>query len=268
MQRLQELWAYRNLVLNLAQRELRAKYKKSVLGWSWSLLSPAASLAVYTLVFGVYLQANPPNMANGDAIFALFLFAALIMWNAFAAVLNGSMTALVGAGSLLSKIYFPPESPVIAGMLASLLQVAIEVGILLAVMAVLGNIGWTALWVPVLVVQVMAFGLGLGMIASLYNVIYRDVGYLISIVMQLLFYGTPIVYALTDIPEEAGGIPIRVIVEASPLTQFVTQSRQVIYLLEYPTAKQIVYLALWSIVTLVVGWWVFSRRAAEVIEEI
>jgi len=268
MQRLHELWAYRNLVLNLAQRELRAKYKKSVLGWSWSLISPAATLGVYTLVFGVYLKATPPTMANGDAIFALFLFAALIMWNAFAAVLNGSMIALVGAGSLLSKIYFPPESPVIANMLASLLQVAIEVGILVAVMAAMGNISWTALWLPVLVVQVMAFGLGLGMIASLYNVVYRDVGYLIGIVMQLLFYGTPIVYAITDIPEEVGGVPVRAIVEASPLTQFVTQSRQVVYLLEFPTGKQIIYLAVWSIAVLALGWWVFSRRAAEVIEEI
>lgn len=268
MHRLRELWAYRTLVSNLAQRELRAKYKKSLLGWTWSLLSPAASLGVYTLVFGVYLKATPPNMPNGDAIFALYLFAALIMWNAFAAVLNGSMTSLVGAGSLLSKIYFPPESPVIAGMLASLLQVAIEVGILVVVMAVLGNISWTVLWVPVLVVQVMAFGLGLGMIASLYNVVYRDVGYLVGIVMQIAFYGTPIVYTVADIPEEVRGIPVRSIVEASPLTQFVTQSRQVLYLLEFPTAKQILYLGGWSVAVLVLGWWVFSRRAATVIEEI
>jgi ABC-type polysaccharide/polyol phosphate export permease len=268
MQRLRELWAYRTLISNLAQRELRAKYKKSILGWAWSLISPAASLGIYTLVFGVYLRATPPEMGNGDSIFALYLFAALIMWNAFSQVLTGSMTALVGAGSLLSKIYFPPESPVIAGMLASLLQVAIESAILIAVMAVLGNISWTFIWVPVLVLQAMALGLGLGMVASLYNVIFRDVGYLISIAMQLLFYGTPIVYGLADIPEEVAGIPVRTIVSASPLTQLVVQSRDVLYLLEFPSLNQILYLTGWAVAVLALGWWIFTRRAADVIEEI
>lgn len=268
MQRLKELWAYRTLVVNLAQRELRAKYKKSVLGWGWSLISPAATLGIYTLVFGVYLKANPPPMANGMAIFALYLFSALIMWNGFNMVLTGSMGALVDAGGLLSKIYFPPESPAIAGMFASLLQVAIESAILVVVMAALGNISWTFLWLPVLVVEVMAFALGLGMIASLYNIIYRDINYLVTIAMQLLFYGTPIVYSLQDVPEKIGPVPVRAIVELSPLTQYVVQARQTLYLLEFPTWRQIAYTFVVSFLTLAVGWWIFTRRAADVIEEI
>jgi ABC-2 type transport system permease protein len=268
MQRLRELWAYRTLISNLAQRELRAKYKKSVIGWGWSLISPAATLGIYTLVFGVYLKAVPPPMANGQAIFALYLFAALIMWNGFSAVITGSMGALVESGDLLSKIYFPPESPAIAGMFAGLLQVVIEASILVGVMIVLGNASWTFLWLPVLIVQVMLFALGLGFVLSLYNVVYRDVNYLVSIGMQLLFYGTPIVYTLTDIPEEIAGVPIRRIVELSPLTQFTQQARQIVYLLEFPSAQQIAYLFAWTVVMLLFGWWVFARRAAEVIEEI
>ena len=268
MQRFRELWAYRTLIANLAQRELRAKYKKSVLGWGWSLISPAATLAVYTLVFGVYLKAVPPTMANGMANFALYLFTALIMWNGFSNVLNGSMTSLVASGGLLSKIYFPPECPLIAGMIACLLQVVIECAILVGVMVAVGNVSWTVIWLPVLVVEVMAFALGLGMIAGLYNVIYRDVNYLVSIGMQILFYGTPIVYQLSDIPEKIGPVPVRAIVELSPLTQYVTQSRQIRYLLEFPTFRQIAYTFVASVATLVFGWWVFTRRAADVIEEI
>ena len=268
MQRLRELWAYRTLIANLAQRELRAKYKKSVLGWGWSLISPAATLAVYTLVFGVYLKAVPPPMANGTANFAIFLFTALIIWNGFSNVLNGSMSSLVDSGGLLSKIYFPPECPLIAGMMASLLQVGIESAILVGVMVVLGNVSWTFIWLPVLVVEVMAFALGLGMIASLYNVIYRDVSYLVGIGMQILFYSTPIVYQLTDVPEKIGPVPVRALVEASPLTQYVIQSRQVMYLLEFPTLNQVGYTFACSVAVLVFGWWVFTRRAADVIEEI
>jgi ABC-2 type transport system permease protein len=268
MHRLHELWAYRTLISNLAQRELRSKYKKSVLGWGWSLISPAATLAIYTLVFGVYLKAVPPPMPNGMSVFALYLFAALIMWNGFSAVVTGSMSALVESGGLLSKIYFPPESPAIAGMLASLLQVAIESLIIVGVMVVIGNIGWTVLWLPVLVVQVMLFGLGLGLVFSLYNVVYRDVNYLVTIAMQLLFYGTPIVYSLADIPTEIAGIPVRRLVELSPLTQFTQQARQILYLVEFPTARQILYTLAWTVAVLVVGWWLFARRASEVIEEI
>lgn len=268
MQRLRELWAYRTLIANLAQRELRAKYKKSVLGWGWSLISPAATLGVYTLVFGVYLKAVPPPMANGTGNFAIFLFTALIIWNGFSNVINGSMGSLVDSGGLLSKIYFPPECPLIAGMIASLLQVAIESVILVAVMVAVGNVSWTIVWLPVLIVETMAFALGLGMIASLYNVIYRDVSYLVGIGMQILFYGTPIVYQLTDIPERIGPVPVRAIVELSPLTQYVTQSRQVMYSLTFPTMRQVTYTFVASAATLVFGWWVFKRRAADVIEEI
>ena len=116
--------------------------------------------------------------------------------------------------------------------------------------------------------EVMAFALGLGMIASLYNVIYRDVSYLVGIGMQILFYSTPIVYQLTDIPEKIGPVPVRALVEASPLTQYVIQSRQVMYLLEFPSVRQIGYTFACSVIVLLFGWWVFSRRAADVIEEI
>ncbi|HNH96717.1 MAG TPA: hypothetical protein PLY51_14185, partial [Microthrixaceae bacterium] len=92
----------------------------------------------------------------------------------------------------------------------------------------------------------------------------RDYG----IGMQILFYGTPIVYQLTDVPEKIGGIPVRAIVELSPLTQYTIQSRQVTYLLEFPTLRQVGYTFVVSLITLVFGWWVFSRRAADVIEEI
>ena len=96
----------------------------------------------------------------------------------------------------------------------------------------------------------------------------RDVSYLVGIGMQILFYSTPIVYQLTDIPEKIGPVPVRALVEASPLTQYVIQSRQVMYLLESPLVRQIGYTFACSVIVLLFGWWVFSRRAADVIEEI
>ena len=153
-------------------------------------------------------------------------------------------------------------------MIACLLQVAIESVILVVVMIAIGNVSWTFIWLPVIVVETMAFALGLGMIASVYNIVYRDVAYLVGIAMQILFYGTPIVYQLTDIPEKIGPIPVRQIVELSPLTQFTVQSRETMYLLRFPAWHWIAYTFAVSFLTLLFGWWVFSRKAADVIEEI
>lgn len=263
-----EIWAYRTLIQNLTQRELKSRYKKSVLGRLWALINPAASLATYTLVFGIYLKAVPPTTPSGLSNFALFLFAALIIWNGFSNILNGSMSALFDAGGLMGKIYFPPECPAIANVFSSLLQVLTEIAVMAGVMLLLGNIGWSWIIMPLLVVELVFFALGLGLMASLLNVFYRDIGYLVGILMQVLFYATPIVYALDDIPETIGGFPIKTVVEASPLTQLTLQARQSMYMLEMPTALQMLYTFVTCLATLLLGWWVFSRRAPLAIEEI
>ena len=107
-----EMWRYRGLIGNFASRELKSKYKHSVLGWTWSLINPAATLAVYTLVFSTIFRATPPKAHDGMTTYVIYLFIALVAWNFFSNVVNGSMAALIGAGPLLKKIYFPPYAPV------------------------------------------------------------------------------------------------------------------------------------------------------------
>ena len=116
MPQLTEIWTYRGLVGNFAQRELRGKYKGSALGWFWSLLNPLATLGVYALVFGVFLKFSPPVAGNGELQnFAVYLFTGLVAWNFFHAVVTGSIGALAASGPLLKKIWFPPFAPVIGG---------------------------------------------------------------------------------------------------------------------------------------------------------
>src|SRR3954471_13319753 len=179
-----ELWGYRGLIGNLAQRELKAKYKRSLLGWAWSLINPATTLLIYTVVFGTLLKVKPPTAGNGHTeSFALFLFAALVVWNFFNAVVTGSMGALIGAGPLLRRVYFPAECPPIANMLATLTQTVLEIVILLLVLVIVGNLSWTVLLFPVLLLLLALFSMGIGLVASLLNVYYRDVNYLVTIVM-------------------------------------------------------------------------------------
>lgn len=264
------VWNYRTWIGNLARRELTAKHKRSVLGWAWSLINPAATLLIYTVVFGVFLRIEPPIAGNGTTkSFALYLFIALIMWNYFNAILIGSMGSLEGAGGMLSKVYFPPESPAIANLLASLVQVAIESVIAVVVLIALGNISWTVIFLIPVVLLLSVFSLGAGLFVSVYNIMYRDVSYLVSIFMQILFYATPIIYTLEYVPERLGPFPARWMVEyLNPLTSFVQASRESLYLLKPPTSSQWMVMVFWAVAAIVIGWWSFNRRAADLIEEL
>lgn len=264
------VWAYRTWIGNLARRELTAKHKRSVLGWAWSLINPAATLAIFTVVFGVFMRIEPPYAGNGTTkSFALFLFIGLIQWNFFNAIVTGSMGSLEAAGGMLSKVYFPPESPAIANLLASLVQVAIETVIALLVMIALANVSWTAIFMVPIVALLAIFSLGFGLFVSVYNIMYRDISYLVGIFMQILFYTTPIIYPITLVPERLGGIPARWVIEnVNPVTAFVSAARDSLYLLEVPRMSQWIVMVGWSTAALVIGWWAFNRKAAALIEEL
>jgi ABC-type polysaccharide/polyol phosphate export permease len=259
-----QVWSYRTLIANLAQRDLKARYKKSVLGWVWSLINPAATLGIYTVVFGFFLRAEPPVAGDGTTkSFALYLFCGLVVWNLFAGVVNTSIASFAAAGPLLTRTYFPPECPMVAGLGTVLLQSLIEAGILMAFMIVIGNVSWTALLLLPIFVLMAAFAFGVGLVLGLMNIRFRDVNYLVGIGMQVLFYATPIVYPLSIVPPE-----YQRVLEFNPIGSFVYSVRQVVYMLEFPTLGNWVVMATAATVSLLGGWIVFGRWAPTVIEEL
>jgi len=190
------------------------------------------------------------------------------VWNFFNSTLTGSITALQGAGGLLNKVYFPPAAPAIANMITVLLQACIEGGLLAVVMLALGNIGIQLLLFPLIMIFLAFFALGLGLFFSIFNVYYRDVGHLVNIGMQLLFYATPIIYPISVVPEEAWGLPLQSIIKLNPLTQFVGWSRDAFYTLQWPTAVSLVLTSLAAVAVFALGSWVFTRKARNVSEEL
>ena len=259
-----QVWSYRNLIADLAQRDLKARYKRSFIGWLWSLINPAVTLGIYTVVFGFFLKAPPPEAGNGELeSFALFLFCGLVVWNLFAGIVNTSISSFATAGPLLTRTYFPPECPMVAGLITVVLQVLMEAGILLFIMIVLGNISWTAVFLVPVFVLMSAFAFGVGLLMGLLNIRFRDVSYLVGIGMQALFYSTPIVYPLEIVPERVRGW-----IEANPLSSFVGAMRDAVYLLEVPGPADWAIMIGLAGVSLVGGWMVFSRWAPTVIEEL
>ncbi|MGH3927450.1 MAG: ABC transporter permease [Pseudonocardiaceae bacterium] len=269
VQTAQALWHYRGLVGNFTRRELKSRYKGSLLGWAWSLLNPLATVGLYTLVFGFFLKFPPPTAGNGKLQnFAIYLFTALIVWNFFLTVATGSMQALIGAGPLLRKISFPAWTPVCGSALAVLVQTVIELGIAVALYLVLGNVGWTILLLPVLLVLLVAFSLGLGLVLALLNARLRDVAHLAQVGFNLLFYATPIVYPIELVRRHYGTHSWARLYELNPVTQFVEAFRDVLYSLRPPSLSRFVFLAVVSLGTLAVGAAYFVRGARDVSEEL
>jgi ABC-2 type transport system permease protein len=258
---------YRLLTFNFARRELKTRYRKSILGWAWSLINPAALVATYSLVFGVIFRAPPPPTVNQNAeFFSLYLFTGLVVWMLFTTCINGSMTWLQGVSDLRKKIYFPSETSILGGAISAYVQTLIEVFILLLLMFFLNNIGWTFLLFPILLLGVASFGIGIGFFISILNQKYRDVSYLVGIILQLTFFLVPIVYTINLIPEEAYGLPIKSMIRLNPMTQFILAGEDLVYYLKLPSLESLLLLIIYSIFPFVGGLFYFRRRSMSISE--
>jgi ABC-2 type transport system permease protein len=268
-QSVRAVWQYRGLIGNFANREIKGKYKGSLLGRTWSLINPLATLAIYSLVFGFIIKFPTPVAGNGSLTnFTVYLFTALVVWNFFASVTQSGMGALVMAGPLLRKIYFPPFAPVIGSAGAVLNQTAIEFGLLFVVYLVVGNVGWSFLLAPVLLALLAAFCLGLGLFLAIANARFRDVSYIVSVLMGLLFYMSPIIYPISLVTDKYDEHPWLRLYEYNPMTAFVEAFRSVLWHLEAPSLARLAYLAVISVVVLVAGWSFFQHKSADVSEEL
>ncbi|HAE55313.1 MAG TPA: hypothetical protein DCG25_10110 [Acidimicrobiaceae bacterium] len=252
---------YAPLVRNFARRELKSRYKRSLLGWTWSMLSPLSTILVYSLVFSVFFRAAPPAAGNGSQNFAMFLFTGLVVWLFFAGMINGSMGWLGAIGDLRRKVFFPPETAIFGSALALAVQSAIEAAVLLIVMLLVGNIGVSTLALPFILALAGIFGLGIGFFVCVLNTYYRDVQYLVGIILNALFFLVPIVYPIGIIPEQHWGLPIRKVVEWNPVNQFVAAARESAYLLQWPSLTRWGILLLYSFAVFGLGWRFFAQRS-------
>ena len=267
-----EIAESRELIVNLTLRELRTRYRRSALGWLWSLLNPLATVAIYTVVFKYFFKAPAPvGNPSGISNFAVYLLCGLLAWNYFNLTVNGAMGVLVANSGLIKKVYFPREGLVISLIASSLISFLIELGVLLVILLLMGSN--VLPWVPVvlLLVAIMTvFVTGLGLILSVLNVYFRDVQYLVgSILLQMLFYLTPIVYPISfayDATEN--NAVLRRLYTANPTVQFIEAFHRVLYDLRWPSLQNFAYLIAWSLGMLVLGMAVFRRFEPRLAEEL
>jgi len=266
-----ELVARRELLWNLTLRELRGRYKRSLLGWGWSLLNPIAFMLIYTFAFSILLEADPgPGDPSGLKSYALFLMCGLLPWSFFNISVSTAMGGIVANGALVRKVAFPREHLIVSTVLAGLFTLAIELSVLSVALAFAGNVVLT--WIPVILavmVLLAVFSTGLALALAAGNVYFRDLSYLWSIVVQGWFFATPIVYHQSLATDRLADHAVLLRVYNNlPLTVVVRMFRNLMYDLRMPRLLDFAVLSGYALVALMIGWWIFHRVEGRFAEEL
>ena len=240
----------RELIWAWSGRVVRARYQQSILGSLWAIIQPAATAVIFSVIFTKFVPVD-----TGGTPYVVFSYSALVPWTLFATSLSDMANAIVGNMGLVTKIYFPREVLPLAAVLARLLDFAIAFAVLIILMLYSGlpvfSVSW--LWLPAILLVQLVLILGLGLASAALNVFYRDVGYLLTLGLQLWFYATPIIYPASLVPER-----LRPLYFLNPMAGVIEAYRAVL-LHQEPPGPYLAISALIAIVACVVGYWLFKR---------
>jgi lipopolysaccharide transport system permease protein len=195
--KLQELWEYRELLYFLVWRDVKVRYKQTVLGAAWAIIQPFFTMVVFSLFFGKLAK-----MPSDGIPYPLFSFAALVPWAFFANGLSQASNSLVGSAHLITKVYFPRLVVPISSVISGILDFALAFVVLLGMTLYYGIIPtFNIIWLPFLLLLAFVTALGVGMWFSALNVQFRDVRYILPFITQFWMFATPIVYPSSLLPE-------------------------------------------------------------------
>ena len=192
-----ELWAYRELLWVLTTRDIKVRYKQTVLGAGWAIIRPFITMVIFSVVFGQLAK-----MPSDGYPYPVFVYAALLPWTFFSGAISTSGQSLVGSANLVSKVYFPRLIIPLSSVGAGLVDLLISTGILLLMMLWYG-VGWSwhLLAAPLLLIAVLFTALGVGTLLSALTVAYRDFTHLTPFLVQIWLYITPVVFPVSLVPD-------------------------------------------------------------------
>ncbi|HUW34680.1 MAG TPA: ABC transporter permease [Planctomycetota bacterium] len=217
---LREIWQYRELFYFLVWRDVKVRYKQTVLGAAWAVIQPFFSMVVFTLFFQ-----RLANMPSDGIPYPIFSYSALIPWTYFSTAISTAGNSLVANSNLLTKVYFPRVAVPASSAFGGLVDFSIASVVLLAIMAYYRfSPQWSLLLWPVLVVPLVVLALGVGMFMAALNVRYRDIRYALPFFVQIWLFVTPIIYPTSIIPEK-----FRVLMFLNPLAGIIEGFRACVF---------------------------------------
>ncbi|GAB4219925.1 MAG: ABC transporter permease [Candidatus Microgenomates bacterium] len=248
------LISYRELLLNLAYREISQRYKQSILGYAWVIINPLFQLLVLSFVFSTIFRVSSFNVP-----YVIFLIVGLLPWNFFAQSLASAANSLVGNSSLITKIYFPREILVYSTIIAKAVDFFYSCFVLIFFfifykVAITPYIFWL---IPIFLIQLI-FTAGLGLLISSLNLFYRDIQYLLNLIISLWFYLTPVIYPVEQFPEK-----YRFIFIFNPMSVIINAYRQVVLGGKGPNLNSLGLAAIVSIGFFIVAYLIFKKTEGQ-----
>jgi ABC-type polysaccharide/polyol phosphate export permease len=265
--RLAELYHYRELIRNLVIRDLKVRYKNSALGVLWSLLNPLLMTIVFTVVFSLMLRSDIPN-------YPVFFMCAYLPWSFLSESVMGGTSSIVGNAHLIKKVYFPREALPLSEILSSLINFLLALIVLFGMIFVFQvRLTGSILVLPVVIIAQVLFTLGLVFFLSTANVFYRDTQHIMQVVMQAWFFLTPIFYPIDIIPESATILGISVNLQLwvrrlNPMASLVASYRDILFKGRVPGLDFLLRTVVTCIVVFVIGYLIFSRYSRVFGEEV
>jgi len=262
------LYRYRMLIYNLVLRDLKSRYRNSVLGFVWSLLNPLAMMVVFTIVFSVLM---PNNQIDN---YPIFLLCGLLPWNFFTATIMTGTNSIVANGNLVKKVFFPREVLPLATVLANLVNFLLALVVLFAVLLIF-RMPWSP-WLfllPVVIIIQTAFSLGIVFLLSTMQVYYRDTLIVLDVVLLAWFFLTPVFYSTNILPATytVAGIELpvsRLMYTLNPMASLINMYRDILYW-GYRTDPDFFWrTSITAFGILAIGYWVFTRHSGDFGEEI
>jgi ABC-type polysaccharide/polyol phosphate export permease len=255
--RLGELWAARELLFNLVSAELKVRYRKSVFGFAWTMLTPLGMVLIFTFIFERVFRANVKD-------FPVFFLVGFLPWQYFGNSVMGGTGIIVGNSNLIKKVYFPREVLPLAHVLAQSVHFLLSLVVVFAYLIYRGDNFIPLL--PLLLVAIVLltiFNAGLTMAFAAANVVFRDLQELVQVLFLLWFYATPVIYPLELAPPR-----YRTLLLLNPMTSYLSLFRHAMYNLTWPAARLIAGTTAVALLTLACGYAAFTRLAVSFAKEV
>ena len=250
MQHIKELYEYREMIISLVRKDLRGRYKGSVLGFLWTFINPLLQLIVYTIVFSIIMNANYEQ-------YYLFLFVALVPWMFFSSSVTDGAASILKEKDMVKKIYFPREVLPISTVTSAFVNMILTFLVVFAVVIVAGrSINPLAL-----------LCLGIALIVSSITVYLRDLQYILGIFVMALQYMTPVMYGVDMVERSGAGKWLILIFNLNPMTPIIKIYRQIIYYGEVPELSSLLIAVVVGVVFIVVGEILFKKLQKGFAEE-
>ncbi len=253
-----ELYDYRQMIFSLVRKELRGRYKGSILGFLWTFINPLLQLVIYTIVFSTILRSDVEK-------YYLFLFVAFIPWMFFQTAITGGASCIIAQKGMVTKIYFPreviPISYVTSGFVNMLYcHVIVFMVVIFSRITIKPS---ALLYLPIIMLIEYTMALGIAMLSSSITVYFRDCEHILGIVSMAWMYLTPIMYSVEIIPEKY--VPLFLL---NPMTSVITGYRDILYYGRVPELRTLISAAIFGILILIIGGVVFSKLKKHFAEEL